>query len=249
MPSSDLTSDEISARLEALFEGFDEQPTPADMHAAFVTMLRDLGLPADFVNLEIFLFRRELTRETDRGAALFAAAHLDDRLKLLLQAFFIPDESVASAIFKGSGALSTFSSRIDLAYLLGLVSSSVHRNLHLIRKIRNDFAHMSFPIAFGTESIAGRCRELTYVPLAGDPRRRFMQAVMACAGAIDARVRLIGLRATPPCVPATEQRSPDPQAILQGVGRVAEAMKLRPPLDGSDPTEQSALNNSDSESK
>jgi hypothetical protein len=44
-------------------------------------------------------------------------------------------------LFDGYGPLSTFSSKIDLAYALNLTTSGVHANLIIIKRIRNKFAH------------------------------------------------------------------------------------------------------------
>jgi hypothetical protein len=108
---------------------------------------------------KVISFRRVLSRESDRGCALFAAAYLDQELSELLKSFFVDDEKVFNDISKGTNALSAFSSRIDICYLLGLIGPLARKDFHLVRKIRNDFAHVASDISFDTESIAQRCRE------------------------------------------------------------------------------------------
>jgi hypothetical protein len=119
---------------------------------------------------------------------VFAAAYLESQLGVLLNHYFIDDDSTAMGLLNGKGVLASFSSRIDLSLLLGLISASVAAELHLIRKIRNDFAHHPEPITFSHTPIADRCRALRHAPLATDSRGRYLQATMAIAGAIDGAV-------------------------------------------------------------
>jgi DNA-binding MltR family transcriptional regulator len=126
-------------------------------------------------------FRRTLNSETDRGCALMASAYLEDQIRELLRARFVDDAKTAEEVLnEATGPLSTFSSRINLAYLLGLISPATRRELHIIRKIRNDFAHHHRPITFSTDSVASRCLELhAHVILPGKTARaNFTRCVM-----------------------------------------------------------------------
>ena len=99
-------------------------------------------------------FRKTLSLETDRGCVMMAAAYIDDQLGELLKAYLIDDKKVVKLMFDFNGPFGTFSSRNDGAYALGLLPGNVHRDIHLLRKIRNDFAHVSTPITFDDEPIA-----------------------------------------------------------------------------------------------
>ena len=109
---------------------------------------------------EVIEFRAHLDSESDRGCALMAAAFLDGELERQLRQFVVDNTHITDDIFGQSRPIGTFSSRIDLAYLLGLIGSDAHRDLHLIRKIRNSFGHTHTPLTFEDESIASRCREM-----------------------------------------------------------------------------------------
>lgn len=111
---------------------------------------------------EIKNFRSVLTVESDRGCALFASSYLDKALSDLLYCSLIQDSKIESDLFEGNSPLSTFSSRIKLAYYLGKISAVEKRDLDLIRKIRNDFAHVATPISFDTTAIKNRCKELSF---------------------------------------------------------------------------------------
>ncbi len=71
-----------------------------------------------------------------------------------------------------------------MAYYLGLISPACRRDLDIIRKIRNDFAHKLEIDSFGVESIRNRCRELSYSYHEKDAsaRAHFSAAVMGILG-------------------------------------------------------------------
>lgn len=140
---------------------------------------------------DAFEFRRSLTPETDRGCALMAAAYLDSQLAELLKLYFVDDSRLAKDLFEHNGPLASFSSRIDVAFALGLIGPHARRELHLIRRIRNDFGHEAKPISFDYAAIASRCRELYYhQPLVGDtPRVSFTRSVMGLLARIHGEIR------------------------------------------------------------
>jgi DNA-binding MltR family transcriptional regulator len=113
---------------------------------------------------------------SQRGWAIIAASHLDEQLAALLRAFFVDDQRTADQVLEDTGAISTFGARIELAFLLGLISARERRMLNLIRKIRNDFAHNSRIASFSQSPIKDRCLELDATKILeseelGDPRK------------------------------------------------------------------------------
>jgi DNA-binding MltR family transcriptional regulator len=144
-------------------------------------------------------FRSSLSAETDRGCALMAASYLESQLEQLVKAHLVPGSKVVSALFENSGPLGTFSARVDLAFALGLLDVNTHRELHLVRRIRNEFGHSYDPISFQTERIMNRCNELKRIPRDSErPRHVFTRTVMGLLAAIHARLT----RATQPQIPA-----------------------------------------------
>ncbi|HXX21704.1 MAG TPA: hypothetical protein VEO19_00985 [Terriglobia bacterium] len=134
----------------------------------------------------------DLMKETDRACALMAAEYCSAKLSDVLSAAFVDDKKVVKKILGDDpyAPLGTFSSRIDLAYLVGLVSKTAHRELHLIRKIRNRFAHEYAPLTFEDPRIANWCRELDGHNIFGRPKRsraNFLRnlmgllAILSCA--------------------------------------------------------------------
>lgn len=106
-------------------------------------------------------FYEQLRLESERGSAIVGAALIDDALKEMLKALMIASARKDDELFKSSYApLGSFSAKIDVAYRTGLISPKVRKSLHLIRDLRNDFAHVSLQINFETQSVRDRIREL-----------------------------------------------------------------------------------------
>ncbi|UPK45469.1 MltR family transcriptional regulator [Paenibacillus pabuli] len=135
---------------------------------------------------DISSLRIALNGESDRGCALLAIAFLDNILKELLRKFLVDDSSVFNNLFAGSGGLSSFSSRIELAYLLGLISPMQRRDLNLLRKIRNDFAHSMDIIDFENQTISNRINELyhLYSGQESSTRTKYIRVIFSIAGLI-----------------------------------------------------------------
>jgi DNA-binding MltR family transcriptional regulator len=110
-------------------------------------------------------FRRRLTPETDRGAALAVRAYLEHRLGELLRAALVHNKKLEKELYGGNGPLAVFSARINVAYSIGLLSADEMRNLHLIRAIANAFAHEPGDITFADPEVVSRCANLSAVEL------------------------------------------------------------------------------------
>lgn len=133
---------------------------------------------------EILEFRIALQVESDRATALMAAAFLEDYLSKLISCFMVKNSTVNREIFSHNGPLGTFSAKIDMAYMLALISPAVRKDLHLLRKIRNEFAHTAKPLEFTEHRIKSRCEELKCTGLApkeDNPRTKFNRAMMTIA--------------------------------------------------------------------
>lgn len=157
-----------------------------DTIASVINELRVDHPAAKELVLESIEFRTTLSNESDRGAALMSAAFLDEKLKRVLLATFVDDGRSARSALEFNGPLGTFSSRIELAYLVGLVPANVRADLHLIRKIRNEFAHIAGPLDFNAEKIAPRCNQLRLHDSEGAPNAsKFRRTVMRLLSVID----------------------------------------------------------------
>lgn len=128
------------------------------------------------------LIVRELTQQSDRGAAIIGVAWVEEALVDALTSFLQNDVEARESLFRPSGPLSSFAAKIDLARLLGLTSKAVTSDLHTLRRIRNEFAHLVFakgdtPLGFASTSITARCLNLEVVAHIelDDPRVAFVR--------------------------------------------------------------------------
>jgi hypothetical protein len=136
-----------------------------------------------------------LDEESDRALAILAAAYLDHLLRrwitLRLELDDLPE--AAQFLFEGFNAgLATFSSRIQMAKHLDLLSEEEQRDLTLIKAVRNEFAHEFTGISFETQSISDRCRELAAAKVSGQPptpRECYQKACVRLMGDILLQIR------------------------------------------------------------
>lgn len=158
----------------------DEEVNPEN-HSPFIQE-RLRGLRAAFA------FRRTLTPETDRGCALIVGAYLDSELAKLLEANFVEDSGVLKQLASANGPIGSFASRIDLSFAMGLIAKQDYRDLHLIRKIRNEFAHAPSPLSFDDKPISQRCHELVDIVAGEAARERFCSCSMRLLSAIHSAI-------------------------------------------------------------
>jgi DNA-binding MltR family transcriptional regulator len=106
-----------------------------------------------------------LQTESDRGAALIAAAWVDDSLTEYVRSRFVEDGKAVKELLTGDVPLGTFSSRIKLAYCLGWIGPDVRADLNLIRSVRNEFAHSRGELSFSVPAIRNRCSILKTIEI------------------------------------------------------------------------------------
>lgn len=109
---------------------------------------------------EFMSFIDEFIGESDRAAVILGVAKIDLLLYQIFQKYLVSIPSGKDDFLDSDGPLGTFSAKINLAYRLGLIDNSTTRALHLIRKIRNDFAHEVEGCSLNSGSHRDRIREL-----------------------------------------------------------------------------------------
>lgn len=107
-----------------------------------------------------------LTKGSDRDAAILGGSILEELLNRLLRKKLVQSSIFKDAIENSNGSLSTFSNKIQLSYLMGLISKKMYDNLNIVRKIRNEFAHEIVGSSFENEQIKLKVEnDLTYAKL------------------------------------------------------------------------------------
>jgi hypothetical protein len=106
--------------------------------------------------------------DSDRAAAIVAGSIAETRLEQALQSRLRPAdtfklEEIVRQLFRPSGALGPFSTKIDLAYLMRLLSDEAYKDLTNVKNIRNDFAHELDHDSFNVPSIRDRCSNFILV--------------------------------------------------------------------------------------
>src|ERR1041384_5909756 len=86
-------------------------------------------------------FMRDFLKESDRAAVILGAAKIDALLCAMIESALRPVTSGEDDLLEGDAPLSTFSARIRVAYRLGLIDADFAKLLHVLRKLRNSFAH------------------------------------------------------------------------------------------------------------
>ena len=124
----------------------------------------------------------ELEKQTDRGAAIIACAILDEFLTEAIENRLLMNKRVADRLFnyEKNGPLAHFAAKIDVGFAIGILKSEMWNDLHLIRRIRNHFAHRSEALKFSDTKISRLCSELlTAKSSLKDPRERYLKV---CSG-------------------------------------------------------------------
>ncbi|WP_233079168.1 hypothetical protein [Rheinheimera soli] len=141
-------------------------------------------------------FLNEFNKESDRGAALNAAAVLDDWLENILRSFFADNKSGKELINGFNAPLGTFAAKAAAAHALGLLQDNEFQEITLIRKIRNEFGHSWKGVSFESEKVAGLVNQLPWcgpVELEEEstPRARFNFSIAILLTDLMWRARLV----------------------------------------------------------
>jgi DNA-binding MltR family transcriptional regulator len=65
------------------------------------------------------------------------------------------DDATWEKLTEDIGPLKSFHSKIVMAYALGIIDETMRENLHIVRRVRNVFAHAKILIDFTEETIKG----------------------------------------------------------------------------------------------
>jgi mannitol operon repressor len=123
-------------------------------------------------------FLDEFNRETERGAALAAAACLDDLLGRVIFNFLISNDSGHALVNGFNAPFGTLSARIAACHAMGLISETEFRESEIVRKVRNEFAH-KVQMSFENDKVRSLCAAMKLsVPGEKKPRAQFTSAAV-----------------------------------------------------------------------
>ncbi len=146
--------------------------------------------------MELSEFLSEFNKESDRGAALNAAAVLDDWLGNILGEFFADNRSGKDLISGFNAPLGTFAAKVTAAHALGLIQDNEFREITLIRKIRNEFGHSWRGVSFESDKVAHLVNQLPWCgppefEAKSTPRARFNSVIAILLADLMWRTRLV----------------------------------------------------------
>ncbi len=104
----------------------------------------------------------EIQGDSDRAAAITAAAYFEGILTLSLTARFVPlnSDQKDDLFHDREGALNTLYTKSLIGYAIGLYGRKTLNDLNLIRQVRNRFAHYPGISKFTHPEIGERCEKL-----------------------------------------------------------------------------------------
>ena len=151
----------------------------------------------------------ELEGENERAVAVVGAAWLDELLAELI-ATALRDDDISRRLLdpEAQGPISTYASRVRVAYALELIGAQNMKDLLQVGRIRNLFAHKVHRRSFDNETVRKECQKLkTGLKVADQrsretPRGQYVSTVaflsLVLANAIERRKRRTEENGSPP---------------------------------------------------
>ncbi len=136
-----------------------------------------MGRKTRHTNAQVAAMMEEINEQTDRGAAVIAAAALDELLNVCIQNRLIEmSRERYDALFGADRPLGSFSAKIEMGAALGFYSVAGYKTLHAIRDIRNKFAHRIEPMTFDHEDVIKIIDKSWQETFGTSRRQRFISA-------------------------------------------------------------------------
>jgi hypothetical protein len=114
-------------------------------------------------------FLPELNNESDRGCVMVACSYLDELLRRILLAFLMDVPTSVSLVEGFNAPLGNISTRAAAVYSLGLISDREFREINILRRVRNSFAH-GVHVSFDRQDLKALCQNLTMSARGSGPK-------------------------------------------------------------------------------
>lgn len=150
---------------EGTYDSMPKRPAWPPQHlAGFDTFIREMN--------------KELNTATGRGLVMVACSYIDELLLKILKSFMIQGESAAQLLDGFNAPLGTLSTRAAAAHALGLINDAEHREITILRRVRNRFAH-KVNVSFDDQDIDNLTSHLTMVIPDCHPQGRYSSSSAA----------------------------------------------------------------------
>jgi len=108
--------------------------------------------------------QQALVFSDDRSAALVGATLVDKCLEDYFRSLMVDRSKEVSALLdvrNASAVLGSFHAKIEVAFCIGAISQSERADLHVVRDVRNDFAHNVIGCTFDDPIVQAHCKKLS----------------------------------------------------------------------------------------
>lgn len=110
----------------------------------------------------LFAIMKELHSATDRAAAIVGSSLVEHCLTEALRAHLHKADKITDELFRTTGAFGAFATKINLGLLTGIYGDGAHKELSILKDIRNKFAHSLDAIDFKTQQIEAWTKNLKF---------------------------------------------------------------------------------------
>ena len=107
--------------------------------------------------------RAEIFNAPDRAAAIIRGSHVEMYLEQLLLAY-LPN-ATPEIFSQPNGPLTDFYAKNHLAFAMGIIPEALLKDLDVVRRVRNAFAHAPAPMRFSDPPITAECRKMRSHPI------------------------------------------------------------------------------------
>jgi DNA-binding MltR family transcriptional regulator len=126
-------------------------------------MAKRVPLNPELLSADAQRFHELLNGAEDALVIVVGVAYIDACLASLLAKHFLEGSTSERLLDSRGGAVGAFATRASLAYVLGLVSKSLYRDLQTLAELRNEVAHTHFALDFSVPEVVAHCQALQYV--------------------------------------------------------------------------------------
>ena len=106
---------------------------------------------------------REIEGGPDRSTALVGGSFVESALSKALISHMHHDKKITEELFRPTGALGTFATKIRMGKLTGLYGDAALKDLNIIKDIRNDFAHKPEVNSFDLQQMKARTSNFKFI--------------------------------------------------------------------------------------
>lgn len=129
-------------------------------------------------------FMTIIKRQDERALVLSFATFVEDTLGRLLVAYFRNCKATKELVVGSSAPLGTLGTRIKAVFAFGLVTEQQYKDMEILRKVRNQFAHNWEGVSLERNDIAAMVGQLSGYTFTGisdsQGRQRLVETMESC---------------------------------------------------------------------